>query len=98
MFPPLFILKRWPDAILRQQFLRIRIILGNTGRNDRFAFLNLGGDLLIQVIIDTPQVISPEQETLFRALAEIERKEVGPPPKKSFFHKLKDWIVTDEKK
>ena len=59
---------------------------------------NKRGDLLIQVIIDTPQVISPEQETLFRALAEIERKEVGPPPKKSFFHKLKDWIVTDEKK
>lgn len=56
------------------------------------------GDLLVQVIVDTPQSLSPEQEQLFKRLAEIEKSEAGKPPtKKSLFSKLKDWL-TDEPK
>jgi molecular chaperone DnaJ len=54
------------------------------------------GDLLIQVVIDTPQTLTPRQEQLFRELAEIETVQAkSPPSKKSFFHKLKDWLTPD---
>lgn len=56
------------------------------------------GDLLIQVLIDTPQHLSAEQEVLFRKLAELEKQQVSAPPKKSFFAKLKDWVTSDEAK
>jgi molecular chaperone DnaJ len=56
------------------------------------------GDLLIQVVIDTPQSLSPEQEELFRKLAEIEKTQVGAPPKKSIFSKMKDWLSSDDPK
>jgi molecular chaperone DnaJ len=56
------------------------------------------GDLLVQVLIDTPQNLTAEQEQLFRKLAEIEKSQAGKPPaKKSVFHKLRDWL-TEEKK
>ena len=56
------------------------------------------GDLLVQILIDTPQNLTPEQDQLFRKLAEIEKSQAGKPPaKKSVFHKLKDWL-TEEKK
>lgn len=56
------------------------------------------GDLLVQVVIDTPQNLSAEQEQLFKKLAEIEKSEAGKAPaKKSLFSKLKDWL-TEEKK
>ena len=35
-------------AILRDQLLRIRIILGHAGSGDGFAVLDLGGDLQVQ--------------------------------------------------
>ena len=54
------------------------------------------GDLMVQVVVDTPQRLSPEQEKLFRELAELEKSDVGPPPKKSIFSKLKDLFVPDE--
>ncbi|MGL4421439.1 MAG: molecular chaperone DnaJ [Gemmataceae bacterium] len=55
------------------------------------------GDLLIQVLIDTPQTLTPRQEQLFRELAEIETTQAKvPPAKKSFFHKLKDWLTPDD--
>lgn len=52
------------------------------------------GDLLVQVMVDTPQSLTPEQEELFRKLAEIDTKKSSqePPPKKSFFSKLKEWL------
>ncbi len=50
------------------------------------------GDLLIQVIVDTPQHLTPEMEALFKQLAEMEKTQAASPPKKSFFSKLKDWI------
>ena len=37
-----------PDTILRHQFLRIGIILGDAGGNYSFAFFNLGGDGEVQ--------------------------------------------------
>ncbi|MFO0934940.1 MAG: molecular chaperone DnaJ [Gemmataceae bacterium] len=56
------------------------------------------GDLLVQVLVDTPQHLTAEQEQLFRKLAEIEKSQAGkPPPKKSVFNKLKDWLKTEEK-
>ncbi len=55
------------------------------------------GDLLVQVVLDTPQTLSPEQEQLFRKLADIDdAQRDAPPPKKSIFHKLKDWLTADE--
>ncbi len=55
------------------------------------------GDLLVQVVVDTPQAITPEQEHLFRKLADLDKSHVGPPSKKSFFSKLKDLISGEEK-
>lgn len=55
------------------------------------------GDLLVQVVVDTPQALTPEQEQLFRKLAELDKSHVGPPPKKSFFSKLKDLFASEEK-
>ena len=54
------------------------------------------GDLMVQILVDTPQRLSPEQEKLFRDLAELEKSDVGPPPKKSIFSKLKDLFVPEE--
>jgi molecular chaperone DnaJ len=57
------------------------------------------GDLLVQVVVDTPQSLSPEQEELFRKLAALEATQVSDPPgKKSFFGKLRDWLTADEVK
>lgn len=55
------------------------------------------GDMLVQVVVDTPQTLTPEQEQLFRRLAELEHTQVSSPGKKSFFSKLKDLFGTDEK-
>ena len=55
------------------------------------------GDLMVQVVVDTPQKLSTEQESLFRKLAELDMLDVGAPEKKSFFSKLKDLFGTDEK-
>ncbi len=56
------------------------------------------GDLLVQVVVDTPQTLSAEQEQLFRRLAELEKAQAAaaPPAKKSFFSKLKDLVTPDE--
>ena len=55
------------------------------------------GDLLVQVVVDTPQTLSGEQEQLFRRLAELDKLQAAKPPaKKSFFHKLKDLVTPDE--
>lgn len=52
------------------------------------------GDLLVQVVVDTPQHLTAEQEQLFRQLAELDRKdEQNPPHRKSVFSRLKDWLT-----
>ena len=56
------------------------------------------GDLLVQVLVDTPQHLSPEQETLFRQLAELEKQQQDrPPDRKSFFSRLRDWLTSEDK-
>ena len=53
------------------------------------------GDLMVQIVVETPKQLSPEQEQLFRKLAELEKTSV-PGPQKGFFGKLKDLFGTDE--
>ena len=60
------------------------------------------GDLLVQVVVETPTNLTPEQEQLFRRLAEIGKTQVSG-PRKGFLGKLKDLFAgdglpTDEKK
>jgi len=49
------------------------------------------GDLLVQVYIETPKRISPQQEEVLRALAELEHSDVSP-QRKSFFDKIKAYF------
>jgi molecular chaperone DnaJ len=57
------------------------------------------GDLIVQVIVETPRHLTKRQEELFRELAEIEQKHVSP-QRKSFLEKLRDFFVppVDDKK
>lgn len=60
------------------------------------------GDLLVQAVVETPTQLTPEQEQLFRRLAELEKTQVAG-PRKGFFGKLKDLFgnenpPTEEKK
>jgi molecular chaperone DnaJ len=52
------------------------------------------GDLLVQVVVETPTALTPEQEQLFRKLAETEKTTV-PEARKGFFGKLKDLFGAD---
>ncbi len=47
------------------------------------------GDLLVQVMLETPQKLTKRQEELFRELAEIDQKNVSP-QRKSFLDKLRE--------
>jgi molecular chaperone DnaJ len=49
------------------------------------------GDLLVQLIVETPTNLTPEQEELYRQLAALEGLS-PPPPKKGIFGKLKDLV------
>ncbi|MAT71168.1 MAG: molecular chaperone DnaJ [Planctomycetaceae bacterium] len=53
------------------------------------------GDLHVEVTIDVPKKLSPEEETLLRQLAELEQKHVAP-HRKTFLEKLKEYFVQDE--
>ncbi|TWT47806.1 molecular chaperone DnaJ [Botrimarina hoheduenensis] len=53
------------------------------------------GDLLVQVTIEVPKKLSPDEERLLRELAELEHKHVAP-ERKSFFTKLKDYFTAHE--
>lgn len=50
------------------------------------------GDLLVQVIVETPRQLTKRQEELFRELAEIDKKHVSP-ERKSFLDKLRDFFT-----
>jgi molecular chaperone DnaJ len=54
------------------------------------------GDLLVQLVVETPSKLSAEQEELFRKLAELEGT-TAPAPKKGIFGKLKDLVTGDGK-
>lgn len=49
------------------------------------------GDLLIQVNIEVPKVLSEAQEELLRKLAEQEHVDVSP-HRKSFFEKVREYF------
>jgi molecular chaperone DnaJ len=53
------------------------------------------GDLLVQVIVETPRQLTKRQEELFRELAEIDHKHV-PPQRKTFMDKLRDFFGSEE--
>ncbi len=53
------------------------------------------GDLLMQVIVETPRNLTKRQEELFRELAELEQKNVSA-QRKSFFDKLKELFAPEE--
>jgi molecular chaperone DnaJ len=52
------------------------------------------GDLLVVLVVETPTSLSPEQEQLFRKIADLEGT-TPPTPRKGFFGKLKDLISGD---
>ncbi len=52
------------------------------------------GDLLVQLVVETPSKLNAEQEELFRKLAELEGT-TAPAPKKGIFGKLKDLVTGD---
>ncbi|GIW79169.1 MAG: chaperone protein DnaJ [Gemmatales bacterium] len=53
------------------------------------------GDLLVQIIVETPKRLTKRQEELFRELAEIDKKHVAP-QRKSFLEKLRSFFGVDE--
>ena len=63
-------------------------ILGAGGRR---------GDLHMIVLVETPKNLSKRQEELLRELAELDHKNVSP-QRKSFFDKLTELFVGDDKK
>ena len=52
------------------------------------------GDLLVQIIVETPRNLTKRQEELFRELAEIDQKHVSP-ERKSFLEKLKEFFKAE---
>jgi molecular chaperone DnaJ len=52
------------------------------------------GDLMVILVVETPTNLTPEQDQLFRKLAELEGT-VLPAPRKGLFGKLKDLITGD---
>jgi molecular chaperone DnaJ len=53
------------------------------------------GDLLVQVIVETPRQLTKRQEELFRELAELDHKHVSP-QRKSFFDKVRGLFGGDK--
>jgi molecular chaperone DnaJ len=49
------------------------------------------GDLLVEVLVETPKSLTKRQEELFRELAEIEHKHVSP-ERKGFLDKVRDFF------
>jgi molecular chaperone DnaJ len=52
------------------------------------------GDLLVQLIVETPRSLTKRQEELFRELAELDNKHVSP-ERKSFLDKLRDFFTPE---
>jgi molecular chaperone DnaJ len=55
------------------------------------------GDLLLQIIVETPRHLTRRQQELLRELAEIEQKHVSP-QRKSFLDKLREFFAPAEEK
>lgn len=52
------------------------------------------GDLLVQIVVETPRHLTPRQQELFRELAELDQKNVSP-HRKSFLEKLRDFFKVE---
>lgn len=52
------------------------------------------GDLLVQLLVETPRNLTKRHEELFRELAELDHKHVSP-QRKSFLEKLKEFFKTE---
>jgi molecular chaperone DnaJ len=52
------------------------------------------GDLLVQVLVETPKHLTKRQEELLRELAELDQKHVAP-QRKSFLDKLRDFFAPE---
>jgi molecular chaperone DnaJ len=50
------------------------------------------GDLLVQIVVETPRNLTKRQEELFRELAELEQSHVSP-QRKSFLDKVRDFFT-----
>jgi molecular chaperone DnaJ len=55
------------------------------------------GDLLVQVVVETPRNLTKRQEELFRELAELEQKHVSP-QRKGFLDKLREFFAGEQPK
>jgi molecular chaperone DnaJ len=53
------------------------------------------GDLLVQVVLETPRHLTKRQEELFRELAELDQKHVSP-QRRSFLDKLREFFAGQE--
>jgi molecular chaperone DnaJ len=53
------------------------------------------GDLLVQVVLETPRHLTPRQEELFRELAELDQKHVSP-QRRGFMDKLREFFAGQE--
>jgi molecular chaperone DnaJ len=53
------------------------------------------GDLVIQIVVETPKQLSKRQEELFRELAELDHKNVSP-QRKSWLDKVKEFFTSDK--
>jgi molecular chaperone DnaJ len=53
------------------------------------------GDLLVQLLVETPRQLTKRQEELFRELAELEQKHVSP-ERKSFLEKIREFFAGKE--
>jgi molecular chaperone DnaJ len=52
------------------------------------------GDLVVQVVVETPRQLAKRQEELFRELAELDQSHVSP-QRKSFLDKLRDFFAAE---
>ncbi len=52
------------------------------------------GDLVVEIHLEVPKKVAPEQEALLRQLAELEQTEVSP-RRKSFFQSLRDYFIPE---
>ena len=50
------------------------------------------GDLLVQIVVETPKKLTPRQEELFRELAEIDQENVSP-QRKSFLERVRSFFA-----
>lgn len=55
------------------------------------------GDLLVQIVVETPKHLNKRQEELLRELAELEKKNVSP-QRKTFLDKLKNFFAGGDEK